>query len=127
MLLVMMDSHSHINMPKRFSFTISKEIFFFQQYVGIVSLLFSAIHIMDSIMMIIMMIMMILIMMIISSDLEELSPSSPLLSADVFLLCFSIADHASLYTALDHWLPLLKVIIVMMVMANADNDEGDAH
>jgi len=42
------------------------------------------------------------------SDLEELSPSSPLLAADVFLLCFSIADHASLYTALDHWLPLLK-------------------
>jgi len=42
------------------------------------------------------------------SDLEELSPSSPLLQADVFLLCFSIADHASLYTALDHWLPLLK-------------------
>ena len=52
------------------------------------------------------------------SDLEELSPSSPLLAADVFLLCFSIADHASLYTALDHWLPLLKVMTMrgMMVM-----------
>ena len=66
--------------------------------------------------------MVMIIMMITSSDLEELSPSSPLLAADVFLLCFSIADHASLYTALDHWLPLLKVISVMVVlMDNADN------
>ena len=50
------------------------------------------------------------------SDLEELSPSSPLLAADVFLLCFSISDHASLYTALDHWLPLLKVVFKIVVV-----------
>ena len=50
------------------------------------------------------------------SDLEELSPSSPLLAADVFLLCFSISDHASLYTALDHWLPLLKVVLNIVVV-----------
>ena len=62
-------------------------------------------------------------MIILCSDLEELSPSSPMLAADVFLLCFSIADHASLYTALDHWLPLLKVIIVRKVMDNADNED----
>ena len=37
-------------------------------------------------------------------------PSSPLLTCDVFLLCFSIADHSSLYTAVDHWLPLVKEV-----------------
>ena len=57
------------------------------------------------------------------SDLEELSPSSPLLAADVFLLCFSISDHASLYTALDHWLPLLKVVlnIVAVIRMEIEN------
>ena len=50
------------------------------------------------------------------SDLEQLSPSSPLLAAEVFLLCFSISDHASLYTALDHWLPLLKVTLLMLLL-----------
>ena len=50
------------------------------------------------------------------SDLEQLSPSSPLLAAEVFLLCFSISDHASLYTALDHWLPLLKVTLLLLLM-----------
>ena len=63
------------------------------------------------------MITMEVVMMIpLPSDLEELSPSSPLLAADVFLLCFSISDHASLYTALDHWLPLLKVVLKTVVV-----------
>ena len=63
------------------------------------------------------MITMEVVMMIpLPSDLEELSPSSPLLAADVFLLCFSISDHASLYTALDHWLPLLKVVLKIVVV-----------
>ena len=56
------------------------------------------------------------VMIPLPSDLEELCPSSPLLAADVFLLCFSIADHASLYTALDHWLPLLKVVLKTVVV-----------
>ena len=58
------------------------------------------------------------------SDLEELSPSSPLLAADVFLLCFSISDHASLYTALDHWLPLLKVVLNIVVVIRMDPIEN---
>ena len=58
----------------------------------------------------------VVVMIPLPSDLEELSPSSPLLAADVFLLCFSIADHASLYTALDHWLPLLKVVFKIVVV-----------
>ena len=56
------------------------------------------------------------VMIPLPSDLEELSPSSPLLAADVFLLCFSISDHASLYTALDQWLPLLKVVLKIVVV-----------
>ena len=58
----------------------------------------------------------VMMMIPLPSDLEELSPSSPLLAADVFLLCFSISDHASLYTALDHWLPLLKVVFKIVVV-----------
>ena len=37
-------------------------------------------------------------------------PSCPLLTCDVFLLCFSISSPASLYSAVDHWLPLLQAL-----------------